>query len=274
MTVIAPPIVERPGWGAHDPLGPLTPWASDEPHGSDVHWEASGGHADHALCALEVRTIQAYHQRLVNGAPAYVDIAYNMCCCQHGVLFRGRDERHFQSAAQNKGNPYRRAICYVGGPLTPFTDAAKRAIAWWIALAPGGTPIPHNREVSCSTACPGPEISAWTGGDWLRLLAAEMHTAPVPAPPLKPLPAGGIHHPVLQQGAVGPAVLELQRKLQFVTGQPQATDGQFGPLTRTALANFQRFFDAADHLTMNTVGIADQVTWGVLDFCALGKGYH
>ena len=66
-------------------------------------------------------------------------------------------------------------------------------------------------------------------------------------------------HPVIRQGSRGAAVGELQHKLNKIAGAGLAVDGVFGPKTRTAVLNFQRFFGlAAD-------GIVGPQTWGWID---------
>lgn len=258
-------IVTRAQWGAQPARGALTPWAPTQPSGHTGHWEGAGGNADHAFCAAEVRSIQAYHF-----SRGYFDIAYNWVVCCHGVAFEGRPAADFESAAQLAGNPLHVAICYLGGPLMPFSEAAKSCFyALIVTVDPTGSRnriIGHRNEPSCSTTCPGDEIETWildkmpiTGG---------APVAPQPAPASKPLPAAGIHHPQLAVGSVGPAVMELQRKLNGGANQHLALDGQFGPRTQGAVEAFQRFF------TMTVDGVAGPKTWAMLDYCAAMKGVH
>jgi hypothetical protein len=248
---MAPQIVSRPIWGAHAPTGPLTPWPAGQPTGTTVHYEGAGGHADHSLCAAEVLSIQNFHQH-----SGYVDIAYNWLVCQHGVIYEGRPAFRFESAAQRAGNPLHVAICYIGGPLTPFTDAGKAAING--VILQGHPVIGHRDEPSCSTFCPDDTIEAWIHAGHP---GAGPVPAPVPAPPRLPLPPEGIHHPVLYIGRRGPAVLELQEHLNTVSHSGLVTDGDFGPRTKGAVENFQRYF----HLGVD--GIAGPKTWGMLDYC-------
>jgi hypothetical protein len=246
-----PIIRSRALWGARPPKAPLTPWPGGQPSGSTVHYEGAGGHTDHALCDAEVRSIQAYH---MNGE--YSDIAYNWLVCQHGVIYEGRPVHQFESAAQRAGNRVHIAICFIGGPLTPFTPAAKASVNY--LLLAGHPVIGHRDEPSCSTSCPGDTVETWIHQGHPGGTPAP---TPAPAPRPLPLPPGGIHHPVLAIGSHGPAVLELQVKLHHVTGKPSGLDGAFGPLTQQAVRDFQAFF----HLGVD--GIAGPKTWGMLDYC-------
>jgi peptidoglycan hydrolase-like protein with peptidoglycan-binding domain len=87
---------------------------------------------------------------------------------------------------------------------------------------------------------------------------------PLPSPegggsvPPGPLPA--VAHPTLRRGSRGPAVEELQTKLNNVGATPPlAADGIFGPLTKAAVVAFQ----SAN--TLAPAGVAGPLTWGVLD---------
>lgn len=265
-----PQYVLRDQWGALPPKANLSPWPGGQPTGDTGHYEGAGGQPDHANCPVEVRSIQRYHQ---NGV--YIDIAYNDVVCQHGVIFQGRDWQHFQSAAQKGGNPLHRSICYLGGPLTPFSAAAQGAVAWWHSTGPGsvqGTFIGHRDEPTCATSCPGDPNDPNTVEHWL--VSGAWHSAPVPSPgpqpppaPL-PMPPQGISHPMLRNGSHGPAVMELQRKLVGVTGATIAVDGAFGPKTEQAVRNFQAFFKLGND------GIVGPKTWGLLDFFAALRGIH
>jgi len=64
--------------------------------------------------------------------------------------------------------------------------------------------------------------------------------------------------PVLRIGSRGPAVTELQNLLNAKANGLLVVDGIFGPATRTAVLNVQRFFE----LTQD--GIVGPQTWGLL----------
>ncbi|HSP77131.1 MAG TPA: peptidoglycan-binding protein [Myxococcaceae bacterium] len=65
--------------------------------------------------------------------------------------------------------------------------------------------------------------------------------------------------PTLREGARGPAVKELQQKLQAAGFSPGAADGVFGPKTKKAVLAFQR----AQGITVD--GIVGPQTWGRLN---------
>jgi hypothetical protein len=258
----APPIVTRPEWGADAPEADLTPWSVGQPDHTTGHWEGVDGPESHAECFQMVRSIQDFHQR-----GEFIDIAYNWLICPHGVLFEGRG-RHFRGAAQNAGNRSGESWCFLGGPRTPFTDAAKRAAHW---LAGGRPCMRHKDEPGNSTSCPGPvdPMDTDSPGAWILAGCPDpggSHTAPQPAPPLRPLPSAGVRHPTLRLASRGPAVLELQRKLNGVAGTRLAQDGIFGAKTDRAVRNFQAFFK------LGVDGIVGPKTWGMLDYCAAIRG--
>lgn len=249
-------VIDRAGWGARAPKGSWSSWGGGQPSGVAIHWEGAGGQPDHANCAAEVRSIQNFH---MNGV--YIDIAYNAMVCQHGVIFEGRPIG-YKSAAQNSSNSTHVAICFLGGPGTPFTDAAKAAVNDWInTVAPAqarGNVQGHRETPGNSTACPGNEII-----DWIHAGRPASGSTPTPPPPPPPAPSS---HPVLRKGNKGPAVMELQRKLNGVSGAGLVVDGDFGPRTDQAVRNFQSFFK------LGTDGIVGPKTWGMLDYCAALKG--
>lgn len=258
-----PSIVRRAGWGAAAPSGGYSSWPTAEPTGHTGHWEGSGGHVDHAFCAAEVRSIQRFHL-----STGYIDIAYNWIVCIHGVIFEGRPIS-VRSAAQRDGNAHRVAICFMWGSSYHLNDApAARAAASWLihTYDPPSTRhrcIGHRDEPSCSTFCPGNEAEAWIKSGAYGPVGTPV---PQPAPAPSPLPQGGVHHPVLRRGNVGPAVMELQRKINSFAGTHLALDGDFGPRTDLAVRNVQRFFK------LEVDGIAGPKTWGIVDYCAALHG--
>ena len=57
---------------------------------------------------------------------------------------------------------------------------------------------------------------------------------------VSPVKKPDIAKPVLRQGSKGAEVNKLQQDLNYAIGAKLIVDGQFGPLTRQALCNFQR----------------------------------
>jgi peptidoglycan hydrolase-like protein with peptidoglycan-binding domain len=64
--------------------------------------------------------------------------------------------------------------------------------------------------------------------------------------------------PLLQQGSTGSAVVELQTLLAKAGFSPGAADGNFGPMTKTAVMNFQRARG------LGADGIVGPATWAAL----------
>jgi peptidoglycan hydrolase-like protein with peptidoglycan-binding domain len=84
--------------------------------------------------------------------------------------------------------------------------------------------------------------------------------------PVAPPDPGTTIHPTVRYGSRGPAVEELQQKLnQYGTTPPLVVDGIFGPLTRAAVVAFQQENGlAAD-------GIVGPLTWGRIDELGLSS---
>jgi hypothetical protein len=85
--------------------------------------------------------------------------------------------------------------------------------------------------------------------------------------PVAPPDAGTSIHPLLNQGASGPAVEELQQKLNASGVAPQLeVDGQYGPLTGAGVRQFQQEWNT-NHADQPILvdGIAGPQTWGAID---------
>lgn len=95
--------------------------------------------------------------------------------------------------------------------------------------------------------------------NWLRritpLKPAVSSAAAPPAPPSAPSSA----RPELRVGSTGPDVRLLQELLRARNGATIAADGDFGPLTRSAVINFQ----IRSGLVVN--GVVDAETWTKLE---------
>lgn len=90
----------------------------------------------------------------------------------------------------------------------------------------------------------------WMGGGGAAVAAAASPAAPAPAPT-----AGS--HPVLKNGAKGPAVTELQNEL-IEAGFNISTDGDFGDHTEDAVKAFQEQND------LKADGVVGDATWAAL----------
>jgi peptidoglycan hydrolase-like protein with peptidoglycan-binding domain len=85
--------------------------------------------------------------------------------------------------------------------------------------------------------------------------------------PVAPPNAGTSIHPLLNQGTSGPAVEELQQKLNASGVAPQLeVDGQYGPLTGAGVRQFQQDWNT-NHADQPILvdGIAGPQTWGAID---------
>jgi peptidoglycan hydrolase-like protein with peptidoglycan-binding domain len=77
------------------------------------------------------------------------------------------------------------------------------------------------------------------------------------------VPEGGTH-PTIRRGSRGPAVEELQQRLNNAPAEEVPTllevDGKFGPMTRQAVVEFQR-----SHPPLEPDGVVGPLTWGMVD---------
>lgn len=236
-------IVSRDAWGAADPTGPLDAWPNGQPSSWTVHYEGVDVPVDEADYGDRVRSIQAYHQ-----SHGYYDIAYNFVVAPNGTVYeaRGWDNR---SAAQVSGNPVSVAVCYIGGPSTPLTDAAASSINALIAQRPMEV-FPHKHWFA--TACPGDIICEW-------LDAGRPASGVVPTPTPTPQPEQQDARPMVRPGMTGPAVVEMQDKLRAHGFDPGASDGIYGPNTGSALRSFQ------GSRGVSVDGVCGPITWALLD---------
>lgn len=128
------------------------------------------------------------------------------------------------------------------------TDSADTA-APDTATDSASTPVPDST--------PAPDTATPTG----TTDAASMGNPVAPAAP------GTSQHPFLTQGSSGPAVEELQQKLNAAGVAPALTvDGIYGPLTAAGVRGFQQNWNAAHADQAILVdGIAGPQTWGAID---------
>lgn len=99
----------------------------------------------------------------------------------------------------------------------------------------------------------------WPEGDQRNITLMEIiQGKPVVTPPVT-VPGGGAWAPLLQYGSQGSAVLELQRDMNRIfRGYPQMPlmeDGEFGPMTKAAVQEFQR------RTKLEADGIVGPLTW-------------
>lgn len=237
-------IVSRADWGAADPIGILNGWPANQPTSWTLHYEGVDVPTDLDDYATTVQNIQRYHM-----SHGYWDIAYNFCVAPNGVVYeaRGWDLR---SAAQVSGNAVSIAVCYLGGPSTPLTDAAKTAINALIAERPMEV-FPHKHWFN--TACPGDAVLEWLDAGRPDTGGTPLPPAPVPGPVVPEA------RPMVRPGASGAAVVEMQDKLRAHGFDPGVSDGVYGPNTGRALVGFQ----AARGVVAD--GVCGPITWALLD---------
>jgi hypothetical protein len=254
-----PTIVDRAGWGAKPPKGPLTPWADGQPTGWIVHWAGVPiTPHDHSLCDDGVRQDQNYHQ-----SGEYTDVAYNFLVCIHGTIYEGRGF-DYRSAANGTGgaNQTHLSVQFHGGPGTPFTDEAKAAIKWLIKTAgPAAartTVIPHRAAPEVATACPGDEIT-----NWISAGMPVAGTSPQPSKPTPPKKPYGDwptkNKPLIKRGSTGDLVRYAQRVLKDKAAQKITADGAYGPKTEAAVRNLQKV------AKLPADGKIGRRTWAVID---------
>lgn len=149
-------IVSRSEWGARAPKS-TAPWPVGAPSSWTFHYEGSDIPIDQPDYSGVVRAIQHYHMDI--SPEHYADIAYNFLVAPDGDVFEGRGW-NVRSGANGSAisNQYSAAVCYLGGPNTPLTDAAKRGFAELVAVKPMSH-WPHRHWFN--TACPGSAVLDW-----------------------------------------------------------------------------------------------------------------
>lgn len=73
-------------------------------------------------------------------------------------------------------------------------------------------------------------------------------------------------YPTLREGMTGYYVTVMQQRMRFVSGSPATVDGNFGPKTKTAVLNFQKFFG------LTADGVVGPKTWSALNYMYSAKG--
>lgn len=97
-------------------------------------------------------------------------------------------------------------------------------------------------------------------------IAQRQGAVPAEGDPSAPALAGTSIHPTIRQGSNGPAVEELQEKLNADGATPPlVVDGIFGPLTRGAAVAFQTKYG------LDPDGIVGPLTWGQIDTLGLAS---
>lgn len=237
------------GLTAH--YGGRSPWGVADRSGSDVFRDST----DHARCPTIVRAWHAYHL-----SKGWFGLAYTSAVCPHGHRFEGRGPGHRTGAqGTNDGNRRSYATVYVAGQGDPLTDEAK------IALLDEEIRLGVDFEWVHSdwkpTACPGDKVRAWKAEGWQPPTGTEAPPTPPPAPPV---PIEGsraavtVSLPTLSEGSQGQHVASAQALMNIKGSRNLDLDGLFGPATKVAVVDWQRFFG----LTVD--GIIGPRTWATL----------
>jgi hypothetical protein len=219
---------------------------------STGHWNGPGiPVVPHEKCAGLLRGIQNYHMDV----KGWFDIAYNYIVCQHGVIFEGRGLNVCNGAnGTNVGNNTSHAVMWMAGKGDPFPQDEKNGFRRAVRFISDQTHAPDSaiaHRDHKATECPGNERYNW------------IH-AGMPGATLAPSPALPSGLPVLREGSRGDHVIVLQTVLRNKAGQNLVVDGVFGPATKAAVINIQRFFK----LTPTPDGVVGPKTWGVIHYLA------
>lgn len=148
-------------WGAQEPKYALSPWQSGQPTSATIHYEGSEVPIDETIdyYISLVRAIQNYH--MWHAKDNYATIAYNFVFDPLGNRYEGIGWDYQSQAQAGCGNPYSLALCYLGGPETPLTEAVRRTIKRTIDEAHQNVVVPHNSWPCVSTFCCGDIIRGW-----------------------------------------------------------------------------------------------------------------
>ena len=225
--------------------------------GLAIHWEGTKvllGDLDQSKKTL--KAVQNSH--LNNKAEGYIDIAYNLAFDYLGNIFelRGWDNRSGANGTTKANDEYI-AVVYLGGPDTPFTPEAKKALQEirQAANAKGVGPETKPHSAFKATQCPGVEITNFIkdfiGG-----------TTPAPAAPVSNMPAAPVSSMpafsgLQRRGAKNTAVYQFQAKLRD-RGWKITVDGIFGPRTEAIIRQFQ----AEKGLVVD--GLVGEKTWAAI----------
>lgn len=158
----------RTQWGARAPRAPLS-GNVDPVDGVTIHYGGQGPFAtdDHEGCRALFRAWQRMHQ--ADRQENYVDLAYNLGACHHGIVMEGRstkDRPKVRSGANGTSRANGRSMAVValwglsdGQPPAALLDALAYAVGFLRAEAGAARDVRGHRDWS-QTSCPGPYIYA------------------------------------------------------------------------------------------------------------------
>jgi hypothetical protein len=203
--------------------------ANGRVEGIIAHWVGSPHilpYDDVSKVKARLRGIQNY-EMFQKSPPLYDDIAYNYLFDGAGRVYEGRTDK-VKDGASNSYNGRVVSVCYVGGPGTPFTEAAKRALTelcqWLAARHPVLSYVwPHSKIRPSPTACPGDEIRAFLPTIVLR--PVEIQGVPVR---IVAHPAGG-YYIVKSSGSVHPFGAPFHGDLSKIVLSAPIVDAEVTP---------------------------------------------
>lgn len=239
--------------GLKDPKKAWTKFKG-KPKGLAFHWEGT----DVKIGDLEqskktIKAIQNSHMN--NKTEGYIDIAYNFAYDHLGNIFelRGWDNKSGANGGTKANDEYV-AVCYLGGPKTPFTEEAKNALREIRkeanARGIGADNKPHSAFKA--TQCPGSEITNFIK-DFKGSGSSTPQPAPQPATNNTAPPFRGLQ----RRGAKNTFVYQFQAKLRD-RGWRITVDGIFGPRTEDIVKQFQR------EKGLQVDGLVGEKTWAAI----------
>lgn len=186
--------------------------------------------------ATRVADTGAYNCRRITGGTGYSLHAYGIACdVNWSTNPYGRTLRTDMLRPGDHKMPYR---------IQNIRTNNGRQVWRWGGTYAGNKDAMHY-EIVCAPA------DLRTGINWRTVYGYVPPASSTPPPSARP---------VLKLGSTGTWVRFLQSRLNACAGARLTVDGDFGPSTRTAVINFQRFFKLTADGTVGTK------TWGVLDY--------
>lgn len=189
----------------------------------------------HSACRDYWKDTRVFHRRPVSqGGRGWLDIGYSFGVCPHGIVFEGRGFGR-QQAAQPGGNTTWTSCTFMSGehetPTALQLEAWLELRAWLRGKGVAAAVRGHGEFIS--TSCPGGILRKMVKDG--SLTKAAVTKPPVPTPVKAP---NGT--PVLERGASGARVGQLQSALNKAIAAKLKVDDDFGANTEDAVGDLQR----------------------------------